>query len=134
MIGLDTNVVVRYLVQDDQVQARHASRLIESCTRDDPGFISIVTLAEITWVLKAAYSISRDEIANVIESLLQTETLLVQFTDIAWKALANYRAGAADFADCLIERIGAGEECVATYTFDQIASRDAGMQLLGLKH
>lgn len=131
MIGLDTNVVVRYLVQDDQTQARHASRLIESCTRDEPGFISIVTLAEITWVLNAAYNASRDEIANVIENLLQTESLLVQFADIAWKGLAAYRAGAADFADCLIERISAAQDCVATYTFDQIAARDAGMQLLG---
>lgn len=134
MIGLDTNVLVRYLVQDDQTQARHASRLIESCTRDEPGFISIVTLAEVTWVLKSAYNAGRDEILKVVENLLQTEALVVQMADVAWKALAVYRAGAADFADCLIERIGAAHDCVATYTFDQIAARDAGMQLLGSKN
>jgi predicted nucleic-acid-binding protein len=133
MIGLDTNVVVRYLVQDDPTQARHATRLIEACTSDEPGFISIVALAEITWVLKVAYGASRDEIANVIENLLQTETLGVQLADVAWKALSVYRKGSADFADCLIERIGAANDCDATYTFDQVAARDAGMRLLSAK-
>ena len=133
MIGLDTNVVVRYLVQDDASQARHASRLIEACSADDAGFISIVTLAEITWVLNAAYGTSRDKIGDVVENLLQTETLVVQLAEVVWKALAAYRKGAADFADCLIERIGTANVCAVTYTFDQIAARDAGMRLLGTK-
>ena len=133
MIGLDTNVVVRYIVQDDPVQSRQATRLIEALSTDDPGFVSIVTLAEITWVLKAAYGASRVEIGNVVENLLQTQTLFVQLAEIAWKALAIYRKGAADYADCLIERLGAAHDCEATYTFDKIAVSDGGMRLLGGK-
>lgn len=133
MIGLDTNVVVRYIVQDDPLQSRQAARLIEARSTEDPGFVSIVTLAEITWVLKAAYGASRVEIGNVVENLLQTQTLVVQLAEIAWKALAIYRKGAADYADCLIERLGAAHDCEATYTFDQVAVSDGGMRLLGGK-
>ena len=131
MIGLDTNVVVRYILQDDPTQSRQATRLIEACSADDPGFVSIVTLAEMTEVFKAAYGASRDEIGDVVENLLQTQTLVVQLAEIAWKALATYRRGAADYADCLIERLGAAHDCEATYTFDRSAARDAGMLLLG---
>lgn len=133
MIGLDTNVVVRYIVQDDPLQSRQAARLIEARSNEDPGFVSIVTLAEITWVLKAAYGASRVEIGNVVENLLQTQTLVVQLAEIAWKALAIYRKGAADYADCLIERLGAAHDCEATYTFDKVAVSDGGMRLLGGK-
>lgn len=130
MIGLDTNVVVRYIVQDDPAQSRVASRLIESLTPEAAGFVSIVTLAEITWVLDTAYGARREQIADVVESLLQTQTLVVQLAEIAWKALANYRKGTADYADCLIERLGAAHDCEATYTFDKVAVRDAGMRWL----
>jgi predicted nucleic-acid-binding protein len=133
MIGLDTNVVVRYIVQDDPVQSRQATRLIEARSDQDPGFISIVTLAEITWVLDSAYGATRQEIADVIENLLQTQSIFVQLAEIAWKALAIYRKGAADFADCLIERLGAAHGCEATYTFDRVAARDGGMRWLGTK-
>ena len=124
------NVAVCYFVQNDPVQSRLATRLIEARSADDPGFVSIVTLAEITWILTTACSASRDEIGKVVENLLQTQTLVVQLSEIAWKALAAYRKGVADYADCLIERLGAANECDATYTFDKVAARDAGRQLL----
>ena len=119
-----------YFVQNDPVQSRLATRLIEARSADDPGFVSIVTLAEITWVLTTACSASRDEIGKVVENLLQTQTLVVQLSEIAWKALAASRKGVADYADCLIERLGAADGCDATYTFDKVAARDAGRQLL----
>ncbi len=95
--------------------------------------MSIVTLAEITWVLQAAYGAGREKIGDVVENLLQTHTLVVQLAEIAWKSLATYRKGAADFSDCLIERLGAAQDCEATYTFDKTAARDSGMLLLGAK-
>ena len=124
------NVAVCYFAQNDPVQSRLATRLIEARSADDPGFVSIVTLAEITWVLTAAYGASRDDIGKVVKNLLQTQTLVVQLAEIAWKALVAYRNGVADYADCLIERLGAANECDATYTFDKVAARDAGRQLL----
>ena len=124
------NVAVCYFAQNDPVQSRLATRLIEARSADDPGFVSIVTLAEITWILTTACSASRDEIGKVVENLLQTQTLVVQLSEIAWKALAAYRKGVADYADCLIERLGAANECDATYNFDKVAARDAGRQLL----
>ncbi len=133
MIGLDTSVLMRYIVQDDPTQSRQATRLIEARSADDPGFVSIVTLAEITWVLKVGYSAGRDDIGDVIENLLQAQTLVVQLAEIAWKALAVYRKGAADYADCLIEKLGAAHDCEVTYTFDKTAARDSGMLLLGAR-
>lgn len=85
MIGLNTNLVVRYIVQNDPTQSQPATRLIESCSVDDPGFVSIVTLAEITWVLKGAYGASRDEIGDVLENLLSTQALVVQLAEITEK-------------------------------------------------
>ena len=69
-------------------------------------------------------------IGKVVENLLQTQTLVVQLAETAWKALAAYRKGVADYADCLIERLGAANQCDATYIFDKVAARDAGMQFL----
>lgn len=130
MIGLDANVAVCYFVQNDPVQSRLAKPSIEARSADDPGFVSIVTLAEITLVLTTACGASRDEIGKVVENLFQTQTLVVQLAETAWKALAAYRKGVADYADCLIERLGAANQCDATYIFDKVAARDAGMQLL----
>lgn len=131
MIGLDTNVLVRYLAQDDAEQSAVASRLIESLTAEKPGLITSVVLVETVWVMDEIYEASRADIATVVEKLLQTGTLLVQDAEQAWNALSRYRAGAADFADYLIERTCTALGSEATYTFDHKAARDCGMALLG---
>lgn len=131
MIGLDTNVVVRYLAQDDVRQSAVATRLIESLTQDDPGFITTVVLAEIIWVMEDLYLADRDKTAAIVETVLQTQTILVQDAEIAWRALSRFRSGNADFADYLIERTCNGQGCRATYTFDRKAAKasDCGMSL-----
>jgi predicted nucleic-acid-binding protein len=131
VIGLDTNVLVRYLAQDDAEQSAVASRLIESLTAEKPGLITSVVLVETVWVMDEIYEASRADIATVVEKLLQTGTLLVQDAEQAWNALSRYRAGAADFADYLIERTCTALGSEATYTFDHKAARDCGMALLG---
>ena len=131
MIGLDTNVVVRYLAQDDRGQAAIATRLIEgSLTPDRPGFVSLVVLAEIAWVLEDCYELSRKEISALVERLLRVRQLKIQDADTAWQALRAFRVGNSDFADCLIARIGAACDCERTVTFDKAAARGAGMDLL----
>ena len=132
MIGLDSNVIVRYVAQDDPRQTRAATRLIESLSPDNPGLITSVVLAETIWVMEDNYGASRGEIAEIVAALLQAETLKVQDAEQAWQALSRYRAGRADFADYLIERTCAALGSEATYTFDRKAARqgDCAMTLV----
>ena len=102
MIGLDTNVLVRYLMQDDAAQAAKASRLIERCSAEEPGFIAMVVLVELVWVLESSYGIERARIAAALELLLRTRELRVEQAETAWHAVRMYRDSRADFADALI--------------------------------
>ena len=77
MIGLDTNVLVRYITQDDPKQSSKATRLIESLTAEAPGYVGIVAVIELVWVLTACYSSTRSEIGEVLETLLRTQEILV---------------------------------------------------------
>ena len=128
MIGLDTNVLVRYIAQDDPAQSPQATRLIESLTAEEPGFVSIVAAIELVWVLTGCYAAGREHIFAVLETLLQTREIMVEQTDTVWKALRKYKEGKADFADCLIERAGAAAGCAHTASFDRAAIRDCGMR------
>ena len=131
MIGLDTNVLVRHLVQDEPSQSRKATQVItRQCTRDDPGFINRVVLCELVWVLESAYGYSKDAIVPVLEKVLRTSQLKIEDVQAAWTAFRLYQKGKADFADCLLgatNRIGG---CEWTVTFDQPASKLEGFQLL----
>ena len=130
MIGLDTNVIVRYIMQDDARQAQKASNLIESLTAQAPGFLSIVALIEMVWVLSCAFGLNRAEVSQVLEQLLQTKEIILDRADQVLKATRQYKSTSADFADCLIERLGTGAGCERTVTFDVGASKTAGMHLL----
>ncbi|AOJ09675.1 PIN domain-containing protein [Burkholderia mayonis] len=130
MIGLDTNVLVRYFAQDDPVQAKKAGALIESLTPERPGFVSQVALVEVVWVLGRAYGVERAEIAQVIETLLRTKEVAVEAAETVWKALRLYAGSSADFADCLIERACHEAQCEYTVTFDVKAAKAAGMHLI----
>jgi predicted nucleic-acid-binding protein len=132
VIGLDTNVLVRYLVQDDKVQSAAATRLVEKVlTVETPGFISLVALVEVIWVLESCYHCTRQEVAAIIERLLRVKQMRVQEAEVVWRAWRLYAAGGnAGFADCLIERIGHAHECMYTATFDKNAANSVGMQLL----
>jgi len=132
MIGLDTNVLVRYFAQDDAKQSAMASRLMEALTVESPGLVTTVVLAETVWVMEELYGAQRGQVASIVESLLQTGALVVQDAEQAWAALSRYRAGIADFADYLIERTCAALGSEAVYTFDCKAARekDCGMVLV----
>jgi predicted nucleic-acid-binding protein len=123
VIGLDTNVLVRYLAQDDPRQSSAASRLIESLTPENPGLLTTVVLAETSWVMEDVYGASRQKIAEIVEGLLQTRTLVVQDAEQCWQALSRFRTGSADFADYLIERTCTALGAETTYTFDRKAAR-----------
>ena len=131
MIGLDTNVVVRYLAQDDARQAAIATRLIEgSLSADQRGFISIVTLAEIVWVMASNYGASRASVAEIVEGLLSAPQLLMERADVLWRALKAYRDSKADFSDAVIVELGSDEGCSKTVTFDRKAESHPGFEAL----
>lgn len=130
MIGLDTNVLVRYVAQDDAKQSLKASRLVESLTADSPGYVSLVSVVELVWVLAGCYALSKDEICEVLETLLRTKELVVANADIVWKALRLFKSGKADFADCLIELSAQEAGCSHTATFDRDAAKHCGMKLI----
>jgi predicted nucleic-acid-binding protein len=131
MTGLDTNVLVRYVMQDDAAQSARASALMKSFTVDAPGYVALVTVVEFVWVLGGAYEFGRAEIAQALEALLRTKELVVEQAEIVWKALRVYRGSRADLADCLISRGAEAAGCEHTVTFDRGAAKHAGMQLLG---
>lgn len=130
MVGLDTNVLARYIAQDDAKQALKATHLIESLTVENPGFISLVAVVELVWVLQGCYQASRSESAAVLERLLRIRTLVVENAEMVVQALREYQGTSADFADCLINRSGIHAGCSYTATFDRKASKAGGMQLI----
>ena len=124
MIGLDTNVLVRYLVEDDRAQASKAARLIESrCTEDAPGFVNRVVLCELVWVLESAYGYPRATVAATLENLLRAAELDVDAADAAWPALTAYRRNGVDFSDALIGRLNRNAGCDGTASFDKAAAK-----------
>lgn len=124
MIGLDTNVLVRYLTQDDPDQSARAGHLIETrCTRQDPGRISLVVLCELTWVLGGAYGYEKKLVVQVLKHILASRELIVENEDIARSALAAFLRGGAGFADYVIVFSNRSAGCEATYSFDRKLAR-----------
>ena len=132
MIGLDTNVVIRYLTQDDASQARLANRLFETTlSTEHPGYISLVVLCEIVWVLADAYTMDRTRIRQIVEGLLESRQLELESKELVRKALRAWTSASTGFTDVLIGEICLenGAEYVAT--FDKAAAKLPSFKLLG---
>jgi predicted nucleic-acid-binding protein len=130
MIGLDTNIVVRYLTHDDAAQAAAAVRVMDSLSQNSPGFLSLIVIAELVWVLEVSYRFKKSEIEHVLETLLRSKELVIEQAEVVAQALRKFSDSRADFVDCLIERCGHAAGCQHTVTFDQNAASAAGMKLL----
>lgn len=131
MIGIDTNVLVRYLTRDDPRQAQLAAQVLErECTKENPGFVNDVVLCELVWVLEDAYGYSSAEIIPVIEQIIRTAQLCVSDAGAVWRAHEAYRQG-FDFADALIGEANARNGCADTVTFDRKAGKLPRFRLLG---
>jgi predicted nucleic-acid-binding protein len=130
MIGLDTNVLIRYLTQDDPVQSDKAREILERrLTPKDPGFVSVVAMVETVWVLDRAYGLRAQEIATAVERLLQVEVLAIENEQEVFTAMVALK-GRGSFADALIAELGARAGCTRTLTFDQKALRLSGFELV----
>jgi predicted nucleic-acid-binding protein len=127
--GLDTNVLVRYVMDDDEAQADLATRTLQGLTPTEPGFISIAALAELNWVLRRSYQVSRAEVAALIRELSAADEVVLQDSEAVREALTSV-AGGLDFSDALIAAAGKGAGCTTTITFDRQAARHDGFELL----
>jgi|HubBroStandDraft_5_1064220.scaffolds.fasta_scaffold452580_2 predicted nucleic-acid-binding protein len=130
MIGLDTNVLLRFLLQDDIGQSSRSSALFDSLCPQNPGYISLVTLVELVWVFDRTYRKPRNEISAFLRGLLESKDLVIEKYDAVSQALRRFDSSSADFPDCLIERLCASAGCSQTMTFDVGAAKSAGMVLL----
>lgn len=130
MIGLDTNILIRFFVKDDATQTALARKTLTTrCSAENPGYISLVVLVEMLWVLLSYYKYDRAQIAELISSVAQTRELVVEDEDLVIHALEIFQETKAGFADILIALKSEQAGCTETLTFDRRAARDAGMTL-----
>ena len=131
MIGLDTNVFILYIVQDDEQQAQLATDVIENqCSVENPAFINEITLCEIVWVLKRAYRYDKAIILAVLKQLLSGSEVYISSHAEAWEAYSDYETGNADFSDYFIARINKKMGCPFTFSFDKKACQHENFKLL----
>lgn len=132
MKGLDTNVVVRYLVQDDPMQSAIASHLIEQeCSETEQGFICHIVLCEIIWVLKTCYKVPKENLVEIICTLMEVKQLSIQEPQTVWEALQIYQQSNADFSDVLLTKVNQLNGCECTVSFDAKAAKLPGMMHIG---
>lgn len=130
MIGLDTNILVRYLTQDDPLQSAKATEIIERrLTERIPGFVSIVAMVETVWVLDRAYGLPAHKISAAIERMLQTDVLVIENEQEVFTAMIALKEGQGSFADSVIAALGVRAGCSCTLTFDHKAARLPGFEL-----
>ena len=130
MIGLDTNVLARYIMQDDVKQAKLANKLIESLSEASPGYISLVSIVELSWVLASAFELTRTQVVEAFQHLMAVEAFKIERVVVVAGAVRAFREGKADFSDYLIERSSAHAGCDRTMTFDKEAAKTGGMVLV----
>ncbi|MFC5862791.1 PIN domain-containing protein [Acidicapsa dinghuensis] len=130
MIALDTNILVRYIMQDDPAQSPRAVKLIESLTPDSAGFVPLICLVELYWVLDHTYKLSTAQISEVLEALLTSDSLIVEDHLRAEMAFHRYQSSNADFDDCLIAEAAFANGCNQIFTLDKKAAKALNMTLL----
>jgi len=129
--GVETNVLIRFLLDDDAKQsARALAFMRDEISAAAPGFVSLVTLLETVWVLESLYEFSAADQPAVVDDLLNTDALVVAERPAVARALAQARLHNADFQDCLVTTLGVAAGCDRTVTFDKRAAKRAGMTLL----
>ncbi len=124
MKGIDTNVLARYLVQDEPAQSRLASQFVEKVSREgDTIFINLVVLCELVWVLQGAFKVEKEVLVDTLSKILIAKEFNVESPDIAKKALELFRTASVDFSDALIAAKNTALGCKKTVTFDQKAAK-----------
>jgi predicted nucleic-acid-binding protein len=124
MIGLDTNVIIRYLMQDDELQFTRAEQIIEtSVQRGEFLHVCLTVLCEMVWVLDYTYGLKKEEITQFLEMLLHSDQFEVENRELVMNAFQAYQESTTNFADCLIGLANQQQGCFTTYTFDKKAAK-----------
>lgn len=132
MPALDTNVLVRYLVQDDEIQSAAARRLIRKCVADERTlFVPVTVTLELEWVLRASFEYAKNDVMQVLSSLFSAAELSFESEHALEVALQLYRNGTADFANCLHIALAAQAGESPLWTFDKRAAKVGGAQMVG---
>jgi predicted nucleic-acid-binding protein len=129
MIGLDTNILIRYIAQDDAINSPRADAIMNSLTVDEPGWIALTALAELIWVLVRRFRMDRSGIYTILTKLLTNPVLIIEQSDIVQQAARRYLNGNAEFTDCLVACACESAGCAKILTFDKRAAKTAGMTL-----
>lgn len=130
MIGIDTNILVRFHIQDNEEQFTKAKELIDSATNANPVHIDNVVLVEWSWVLLRAYKVPKKKVIEEIEIFINAGDVLLEKQEICRKAVKAFKNSSADFTDCLIGALNKEHNCQTTYTFDKKASNLSSFTLL----
>jgi predicted nucleic-acid-binding protein len=127
LIGIDTNVLARYILEDDPVWSPQAHNFIDNdCTAERPGYVNLVVLVELVWVLKCTPGWSRNEICTVVSDFLLADNLALEQPQLVAEALEKFRGGGADFADFIIVAMNHSADAKPTVTIDKDASKQPG--------
>ncbi len=133
MIALDTNVLLRFFLRDDEEQAEAAERLTLQLTLVEPGFISREVLVEVVWALEYTYRFRREQVATVLTELLNVASVEIECASDVAEAVGGYRRGGADFADRMIAAAARRAGAVPLHTFDRKAARLPDVTLLATR-
>ena len=130
MIGIDTNILIRYLTQDDLEQAKIVEDLFDlHATSPNSIFINNIVMCELVWVLDRGYKYSKENIGQVIKQILSTEEFAFENQELLWLALNQYSQNKLDFSDALIGELNKNFGCAKTLTFDQAAIKASNFKL-----
>jgi predicted nucleic-acid-binding protein len=132
MAALDTNALVRYVVQDDRAQFAAARALVSKCiAAREALFVPVTVTLELEWVLRASYGFSKDEVITALSNLFSAAEMAFESERALEVALQLYREGSADFADCLHVALAAQAGMAPLWTFDKRAARIPGARAIG---
>lgn len=129
-IGIDTNVIARYIVRDDPEQAEKADEIFDKCSSINPVLINQIVLVELIWVLKRLYKYSKIDIITILELILFNNEIKVMNEEEAQLALIQYESGIADFSDYYLAEINKNNDCELTFTFDKKAAKSSNFKLI----
>ena len=132
MVGIDTNVLIRYLLQDDAEQSVVANEFFETkISALEKGFVCSVVLCEVVWVLRRSYAVERHAIAEILSRLLSLDRIEVEHEECAIRAVSDFAEGTADFSDYYLARVNKEKHHAATtVTFDKNAAQSDLFRLL----
>lgn len=130
MIGVDTNILVRFFAWDDDHQSRLAQTLIDSFTETEQGFVSLLVVLELDWVLHYVFKLPKTEIVEIFAKLTTSSVFQLENLAVLVHSIRQYATTSADFADCLIAGLATQAGCAYTLTLDRKACKVAGMRRL----